>query len=100
MSEEPIQAPAETPPTQPEPIPQDLQNQMGAIHALIQCHGLLSVGHFRYAEQVAVGRAIEFIRILHAETLEIAKKHPSAHLVPELSETVPAISTGAPNAQT
>lgn len=71
-----------------EVIPKDLQDQMGAVQAVGTAFNVLDKGYFPHSYSNAVKASLNFLAKLHEQSVEVALKHPQAHMVPELKEAL------------
>lgn len=65
-----------------EPLPEDLQAQIGALKALVSIHKLLQEGNFPLSRGQDITHCLDFTMTLHKQIMEEAQAHPKAHLYP------------------
>lgn len=69
-------------------VAKELLDQMNALYALSKTHECLAQGYFQPHVGKYVEQAIEFIKNLHAQTLEEALRHPDATKIAKLNQVI------------
>lgn len=72
--------------TKVEVIPQDLKDLWGSIEACATTANVIDEGTYKHQWAGAVRAARTFVIKLHEQQVELALKHPQAHMIPELKE--------------
>lgn len=67
-------------------IPQDLKDQWGAAQACSVTLALFDQAYFSPRHVDHIRPSMAFLAKLHEQTVEVALKHPQAHMIPELKE--------------
>lgn len=62
-------------------IPRDLADQMKAVEACATAFACLDKGQFSHQWLEPVRASLHFLKSLHAQSMEVAIKHPQAHMV-------------------
>lgn len=65
-------------------VPKDLQDQWGALEAVATAFNVLDKGLYPHSYASAVKLSLQFLGKLHEQSVELALKHPQAHMIPEL----------------
>lgn len=66
--------------------PQDLQDKVQALRALVQCTDLLQTGTFQWSQRERLQASFNFLGHLYNQVLTEAVAHKDYHKVPELIE--------------
>lgn len=72
--------------TKAEVVPKDLQDKWSACEAVATAFNVLDKGYFPHSYAAAIKQSLGFLAKLHEQTVENAKNHPQAHMIPELKE--------------